>query len=45
MYKGYKDQMWGVVLTTRDLRRILALGAEVDMDLYAGGPDLGDGER
>lgn len=41
-YAGYKDQMWGIPFTNRELQRMAALGAHVDIDLYAYGPDLPD---
>ncbi|NGZ74563.1 DUF4279 domain-containing protein [Saccharibacillus alkalitolerans] len=39
-YYGYKEQMGGVHLSTALMSRLAALGLELDLDLYAGGPDL-----
>ncbi|GGO40304.1 DUF4279 domain-containing protein [Deinococcus humi] len=41
-YWGYTQQMWGVGGTARDMARIAALGADLDIDLYASGPELID---
>lgn len=42
-YRGYKDQMWGLAIEPGDLSRLAALGAVLDVDLYAYGPDLFEG--
>lgn len=39
-YRGYQNQMWGWHLDTHTMSRILSLSADVDLDLYASGPDL-----
>jgi len=39
-YRGYAEQMWGVPIGREDLSRLAALGAGLDIDLYAGGPAL-----
>ena len=39
-YEGYANQMWGLHLTKVDLLRLSKLGVDVDIDLYASGPDL-----
>jgi Domain of unknown function (DUF4279) len=41
-YRGYAEQMWGVPIEREDLRRLAALGAGLDIDLYAGGPALAE---
>ena len=41
-YHGYKDQMWGWHADQPTIHRISTLGASVDLDLYASGPDLSD---
>jgi len=41
-YCGYAEQMWGVPIGREDLRRLAALGAGLDIDLYAGGPALAE---
>jgi hypothetical protein len=40
-YWGYKDQMWGIHFGTDIIQGLAALNLSVDVDLYAGGPDLG----
>ena len=40
-YWGYKDQMWGIHLGTEIIQGLAVLNLSVDVDLYAGGPDLG----
>jgi hypothetical protein len=40
VYHGYQCQMWGLHWSTETVRRIAALGVEIDIDLYASGPDL-----
>ncbi len=40
-YWGYKDQMWGIHFGTDIIRGLAILNLSVDVDLYAGGPDLG----
>lgn len=40
-YQGYAQQMWGLPIEARDMARIAALGAGLDVDLYASGPELG----
>lgn len=42
VYHGYQSQMWGLHWDADTLRRISALGVEVDVDLYASGPELPD---
>lgn len=39
-YEGYATQMWGLHITKPDLLRLSRLGVDVDVDLYASGPDL-----
>jgi hypothetical protein len=39
-YMGYTHQMWGVGGAAKDIARMAALGARLDIDLYASGPDL-----
>lgn len=41
-YCGYTEQMWGVPIERSDLSRLAALGAGLDVDLYAGGPALAE---
>lgn len=41
-YCGYAEQMWGVPIVRKDLSRLAALGAGLDIDLYAGGPALAE---
>lgn len=41
-YCGYTEQMWGVPIEREDLSRLAALGAGLDIDLYAGGPALAE---
>ncbi|GGO29655.1 DUF4279 domain-containing protein [Deinococcus humi] len=41
-YWGYTQQMWGIVGAAHDMARIAALGADLDIDLYASGPELID---
>lgn len=38
--QGYTGQMWGLPIESRDVARIAALGAALDVDLYASGPAL-----
>ena len=40
-YWGYQDQMWGIHFETDIIQGLAALDLSVDVDLYAGGPDLG----
>ncbi|OWA37415.1 hypothetical protein B9G55_04980 [Saccharibacillus sp. O16] len=42
VYYGYKEQMSGIHLSTSMMQRLSALGLEIDIDLYASGPDLAD---
>lgn len=39
-YQGYTGQLWGLPIEARDVARIAALGAAVDVDRYASGPAL-----
>jgi hypothetical protein len=39
-YEGYKDWLGGWVAGAGTLERLAALGANVELDLYASGPDL-----
>jgi hypothetical protein len=39
-YWGYKDEMWGIHFGTAIIQGLAALNLSVDVDLYAGGPDL-----
>ena len=39
-YYGYKEQMWGLDLSANTIKKMAELGVSVDIDLYAGGPDL-----
>ncbi|WP_266367087.1 DUF4279 domain-containing protein [Tellurirhabdus rosea] len=39
-YFGYYDQMWGLHLDPITMRRIIELGAELDLDIYAEGKEL-----
>jgi hypothetical protein len=39
-YHGNVDWMWGIHLEASTLRRLTALGAALDLDLYASGPAL-----
>ncbi|MFZ5966410.1 MAG: DUF4279 domain-containing protein [Bacillota bacterium] len=41
-YYGYKEQMWGWHLDKQTLKRLAQFNLEVDLDLYAGGPNLPD---
>ena len=41
-YYGYKDQMWGINLEKDLIKKISELNLSLDIDLYAGGNDLGD---
>ncbi|MDO3412205.1 DUF4279 domain-containing protein [Saccharibacillus sp. CPCC 101409] len=41
-YYGYKEEMNGIHLDAKTMRRLAALGLELDIDLYAGGPDLAE---
>jgi Domain of unknown function (DUF4279) len=40
VYRGYQCQMWGLHWTADTLRQLAALGVDIDVDLYASGPDL-----
>lgn len=40
VYHGYQDQMWGLHWSAHTIQQIAALGVDVDVDLYASGPDL-----
>lgn len=40
IYKGYHEWMGGWHLDKQIMSRILSLGADVDLDIYAMGPDL-----
>ncbi len=40
LYDGYSSQMWGLAFEPGDVVRLAALGASIDVDLYASGPDL-----
>jgi len=39
-YESYQCQMWGLHWDAETLRRVSKLGVDVDVDLYASGPDL-----
>lgn len=39
-YRGYVHQMWGLPIEAREMARIAAMGAGLDVDLYASGPKL-----
>lgn len=39
-YKGYKDEMWGIHIKNETLAKIAELCLDIDIDLYASGPDL-----
>jgi hypothetical protein len=39
-YYGYKEEMWGIYLDKEIAERLAELQLSVDIDLYAGGPDL-----
>jgi hypothetical protein len=39
-YWGYKEQMWGVHFNPETIQGLATLNLSVDVDLYAGGPDL-----
>jgi|GEM_PF-2360977 len=41
-FQGFSGQMWGLGVTADSLERLAALGADLDVDLYAGGPELPD---
>ena len=41
-YWGYKEQMWGMHFGAETLQELGVLNLSVDIDLYAGGPDLGE---
>jgi Domain of unknown function (DUF4279) len=41
-YWGYKEQMWGMHFTAEMLQDLGTLNLSVDIDLYAGGFDLGE---
>lgn len=40
LYDGYSSQMWGLAFESGDVARLAALGASMDVDLYASGPEL-----
>jgi hypothetical protein len=40
IYKGYQEWMGGWHLDRQIISRILSLGADIDLDIYARGPDL-----
>lgn len=40
VYRGYQCQMWGLHWTADTLRQLAALGVDIDVDIYASGPDL-----
>jgi hypothetical protein len=40
VYRGYQSQMWGLHWTANDLQQIAAMGVDIDVDIYASGPDL-----
>lgn len=40
VYHGYKDGMWGLHWSSEMLQAISDLGVDLDVDLYAAGPDL-----
>ena len=40
-YWGYKEEMWGIYFATDIIQGLAVLNLSVDVDLYAGGPDLG----
>lgn len=40
VYRGYQCQMWGLHWTADTLRQLSALGVDIDVDIYASGPDL-----
>ncbi len=40
-YWGYKEEMWGIHFGTDIIQGLAVLNLSVDVDLYAGGPDLG----
>jgi Domain of unknown function (DUF4279) len=40
VYHGYKEEMCGISLDTETLQRLAELNLGVDIDLFAGGPDL-----
>jgi hypothetical protein len=42
LYRGYQSQMWGFHWTADTLRQLSALGVDIDVDIYASGPDLPD---
>jgi hypothetical protein len=39
-YEGYQDWMGGVHLTAKTISRLADLKADIDLDLYASGPDM-----
>ena len=39
-YYGYKEQMWGLHLDKKIIKRLADLNIDFDLDIYAGGPDL-----
>jgi len=41
-YKGYQSSMGGLHLDAETARQIATLGADIDIDLYASGPELPD---
>jgi hypothetical protein len=40
VYHGYGSQMWSLHWDAETMRRISTLGVDVDVDLYASGPEL-----
>jgi len=45
-YQGYAPQMWGLPIDASEMARIAAMGAGLDVDLYASGPEFGEsGQR
>jgi hypothetical protein len=41
-YWGYKDEMWGINFDEETIQGLAELNLSVNVDLYAGGPDLGE---
>ncbi len=41
-YWGYREQMWGIHFEAETLQGLAALNLSVNVDIYAGGPDLGE---
>jgi hypothetical protein len=40
VYRGYRCQMWGLHWSAETVQSIAAFGVDIDLDLYASGPDL-----